>query len=560
MFVRIKKTPNSQKTAVQIVESVRKGTVVAQKIVRHIGYAFDGDELEKLKLLAETIKVKLEADGQQLLFSPEKLAELSRTSVKTGEEPADSYNVNLKDLAEEQRLISGIHDIYGELFDRQGFAGIFNNPARQKAMVDAFRNIVLARIANPRSKMASVDMLEENFGVSIDLQRVYRMMDLLDNEAIEKLNDLAYKNTSELFGNKIDVIFFDVTTIYFESFTSDDLKSLGFSKDLMFNQPQILLALVVNKEGFPLGYKVFPGNTYEGNTLVPMLTELRQRYKIGKVVMVADGGMCSKKNVEALENEGFEYIIGARLKNLSDELKEKVLDRQHYKGNDEHSIGQFEYTENKKLVVSYKASRARKDAFEREKALERLKIKLDKQKNPKDYLSNHGCKKYIKVSGASTFELDEEKIKADSRWDGLHGVVTNAREISEEEILKQYGNLWHVEEAFRITKHDLKVRPIFHWTPTRIQAHLAICFTAYALVRQLEYRVELQYKNMSIEKIRQCLMQVQTSVLYHAKKKIRFALPSRVTQDAQRIYHAMGLKRSVTPWIIKSVPEIKSEM
>ena len=377
------------------------------------------------------------------------------------------------------------------------------------------------------------------------------MMDLLDDEAVENLNDVAYKNTLQLFGNKIDVIFFDVTTIYFESFTSDDLKDLGYSKDLKFSQPQILLALVVNKEGFPIGYKVLPGSTYEGHTLIPMLIELRQRYQIGKVIMVADGGMCNQKNVDALEKEGFEYIIGARLKGLNDELKKKILDRGHYKGSEEYSIGRFKYTDNKILVVSYKASRARKDALDRQRTLERLKSKLEKQKNTKDYLSNRGYRKYIKVSGESTLELDEEKITADSCWDGLHGVVTNAKEISEEEILRQYGNLWHVEEAFRITKHDLKVRPIFHWTPKRIKAHLAICFTAYALVRQLEYQVVLQYRNMSIEKIRQCLVQVQTSILYYARKKVRFALPSRSTLDAQKIYHALGVKRSLTPRIIK---------
>ena len=168
MFVRIKTTPNSTKTAVQIVESIRKGKTVTQKIVRHIGYAFDGDELEKLKLLAESIKTKLEEDGQQLLLSPEKMAEFSRKPVKVGEDNDDNYNVNLKELVEEQRLISGIHDVYGALFDRLGFGDIFKNPARQKAMVDAFRNIVLARIANPQSKLASVDKLEENFGVSLD--------------------------------------------------------------------------------------------------------------------------------------------------------------------------------------------------------------------------------------------------------------------------------------------------------------------------------------------------------------------------------------------------------
>lgn len=549
MFVRIKTTPNSPKKAVQIVESVRRGEKVSQKIIRHIGYALDEDELAKLKLLAESIKIKIEAGSQQLLFSPEELAGFKANT--TNKEPDAEYKVNLKELIEEDRTISGIHDIYGALFSRLGYSAVFKNPARQKAMVDTYKHIVLARIANPQSKMASVDMLEENFGVSLDLHRVYRMMDNLDNLAIERLNEITYQNTLDVLGGKIDVIFFDATTIYFESFSSDEFKSMGFSKDLKFNQPQVLLSLMVNKDGLPIGYKVFPGNTYEGHTLIPALKDLRQRYKIDKVVFVADSGLFNQNNLKELETEGFEYIVGARLKNLSNDLKEKILDKRHYKGNNDFCIAQFEYEAEKRLVVSYKESRARKDALERAKAVEQLRKKLEKQKNPKEYLSNYGYKKYLKVSGNSSIELNENKIKEASLWDGLHGVITNAKDIANEQILRQYINLWHIEEAFRITKHDLKVRPVFHWTERRIKAHLAICFTAYALVRHLEYRVRLQYKNLSIEKIRQSLIRVQTSILYHVKKKIRFALPSRISQEAKKIYQIMNLARSLTPWIIK---------
>ena len=542
MFVRIKRTPNSPKTAVQIVESVRLGPKVSQKIVRHIGYALDEQEITQLKMLAEMIKIKLESGNQQLLFPPEDLARLQKRSAPTY--PDNKYIVNVKELYEHSRVITGIHDIYGALFDQLGYADIFENPTQQKKLVETFRHVVLARIANPKSKLASVSMLEENFGVTLNLQYVYRMMDHLDEKTIEKLNEITYQNTLSLFGEKIDIIFFDATTIYFESFNSDELRDMGFSKDLKFNQPQVLLCMMVTKKGMPIGYKVFPGNIYEGHTLIPMLNDLKKRYAIDKVIFVADSGIFNKENIEELEKSKFEYIVGARLKNLSDKLKEKILNRKHYQGNDEFRVACFEDNTGKKIVVSYKADRARKDAYERDKAVDRLKKKLENKKNPKEYLANYGYKKFLKVDGNSHIELDEKKIEESKLWDGLHGVITNAQNISDREILQQYSNLWHIEESFRITKHDLKVRPIFHWNSSRIKAHLAICFTAYVLVRHLEYRVRLQYKKISIEKIRQLLIEVQTSILYHLKNNLCFALPSHISQEAKKIYQIMKVSRS----------------
>jgi transposase len=554
MFVRIKTTPNSPRKSVQIVQSVRKGDKVVQKIVRYIGIAMDEDELEKLKLLAESIKIKLEADNQGLLFSPEELARISKGKKDEGSDK--DYEVNLKDLLEEQRVVSGIHDIYGSLFDELGYAKVIKNPKRYKSVVDIYKNIVLARIANPVSKKASIDMLEEDFGISINLDKVYRMMDKIDSEAIERLNDITYENTLNLFNQKVDVIFFDCTTIYFEAFEEDDLRRNGYSKDLKFNQPQILLALMVTREGLPIGYKVFEGDKYEGHTLIPMIKEIRQKHKINKVIIVSDAGMFGRNNLEELENlegNGIEYIVGARLKNMPEDIKEEILDTSKYREiSSGYKVMRLKY-QGKDLIVSYSEKRAKKDARDRLKAIESLKKKLSKNKSPNNYLSCYGYKRYLKVSNKIRVEIDEEKVLNDSRWDGVGGIITNAKGISDREILEQYNNLWNVENAFRITKHDLKVRPVFHWKPTRVMAHVAISFTAYTLVKHLEYRVKLQYKKLSCEKIRQILIKAQTSILFDKVKKIRYGLPSRISQEAGKIYKLMRREWRLTPYIIKKM-------
>ncbi|MBU0571960.1 MAG: IS1634 family transposase [Candidatus Omnitrophica bacterium] len=555
MFVRVKTTPNSPRKSVQIVQSVRKADRVSQKIIRYVGIAHDEQELEQLKDLAESIKIKLEADSQYLLFSPE---EIARTKEKPTQNITEAdYKVNLKNLKEEQRVVSGIHDIYGSLFDELGYKNIIKNPARNDASVKIFRDIVLARIANPRSKRASVDMLEEDFGISMDLNRVYQMMDRLDATAIDKLNDLAYENTAKLFKGKIDVIFFDCTTLYFEAFEEDEFRKMGYSKDLKFNQPQVLFALMVTKEGLPIGYKAFEGSTYEGHTLIPVLKELKKKYTLDKVVFVADAGMLNEPNITELEAEGIEYVVGMRIKSVSKTLQSQILDHNNYKTvkcvkDDEYKIGQFEY-KGRKLIVKYSAKRARKDARDRQKAVDKLRKKLSKRKNPKEYMSNYGNRKYLKIDGNARIELNDEKVEQASRWDGLHGVVTNAENLCEQEILKQYNHLWEVENAFRITKHDLKIRPVFHWKPRRVKAHIAIAFVSYTLVKHLEYRVKLQYKKMSPEKIRQCLVRAQTSILFDVKKRIRYGLPSRLPRDARKIYDICHINRNLTPFIIKKM-------
>lgn len=550
MFVRIKTTPNSPRKSVQIVESVRDGTKIKQRIVRYVGIAMDDHELKKMVELAEHIKSKIEHEHVPTLFGPEEMAEQAIKAKNLQKPTEENLNVNLKNLEEEQRSVVGIHEIYGKIYDELGFESVLKKSSKSEIL----KHIVMARIANPSSKRASVMKLEEDFGISINLQAVYRMMDLLDSQAQQVMQDCAYNTTKELFGQKIDVIFFDATTLYFESFEEDEFKQNGYSKDLKFSQPQVLISLMVTKQGMPIGYEAFPGSTYEGHTLIPILEKIKARYLLDKVIFVGDSGILNYDNLLALEEAKYEYIIGARLKNQKVAIKKKILDLSSYQTHSEDAevrIKDIHLDEDHRLIVTHSELRARKDAHDREKAIKKLTEKLKKNKDPKSLLSNYGYKKYLTIEGKSEIALNEKKLEEQIKWDGLHGIMTNSKKMTPKELLEQYRGLWQVEESFRITKHDLKVRPIFHWTPDRVKAHLAISFMAFCCVRHLEYRVGLQYEKLSPETIRQELTRIQSSILKD-KDGQRYVIPSKASTHGLKIYQVMGVKYSTTPYRLLS--------
>lgn len=620
MFVRVKSTPKSPRKTVQIVHSYRIDGKVKQRIVKYIGVAANDEELEELKSLANAIKIRLELDEQLPIYTPDEIEKLQKYAGKPSSGPKRSikvsnrqdvninradYDVNLLDLIEEDRIIKGIHDIYGKLYDELGFNKILYNPARSVAAGKALKEIVLARVANPDSKRGSVTNLEENFGVKLDLNAVYRMMDKIEDREVLKLNRVVYDKTRALFKDKIDIVYFDATTLYFESFTEDTgddaIKKNGYSKDGKFNQPQVVLALLVTKQGLPLGYRTFSGDTFDGHTILPVLKDIQEHYNIDNIVFVADSGMFNKANLEAFDkvhnpflfkytqyrwstasdaltlkdythqyqafnrSSNITYIVGARIKGMSKTLKEQIVDMRHYKAlNDDTKVATFDY-QGKQLLVSYSLKRAKKDKHDREKGIQRLKDKLKKNRSVKSQLSNQGYRKYLQLEPISQDQkddgknpcdlsiiLDEQKIEEDSAWDGLKGIVTNNTNLSNEELIHQYSNLWQVEESFRITKHDLKIRPIYHWKPSRVKAHLAISFMAYTLVRHLEHRVRLQYIKLSPEKIRKILLSIQMSILYDTATGKRFALPSKISQEAKKIYKLMEVPISSRPYILCS--------
>lgn len=538
MFIRVKTSKNSSKKSVQIVESYRnEKNQPRQKIVRHMGTAFTDKELERLKDFAEYEKAELEAQKTPSLFKPEQLAEMAIEARKNIDDKP--LNVNLKNLTEEARITTGIHEVFGTVYEQLGFSKLLG--ARKEASSRNLRHITMARISNPDSKRGSVRDLSKDFGIDISLDSVYRMMDSIDEGIIDKAQKLAYNSAKGLLGDDISLLFYDCTTLYFESFTEDDLKKNGYSKDLKFNQPQVVLGLLATSEGLPVGYEVFPGNQYEGHTLETIIPKVKAKYNLKRVIFTADSAMLSKENLAYLETEQLEYIVAARLKSLTDTWKERVTESRD-------PLRSFDYGKNRRLIVTYSDKLARKNKHDRDEAIEKLRVKLEKSKNPASLISNYGYKKFMKVTGEVAVEIDEEKYEYAAKFDGLHGVITNVKDLSDSDVVEHYKGLWQIEECFRISKHDLKIRPIYHWMPKRIRAHILICFIALTCVRNLQYRVKLRFEAMSIARMVNALNHIQLSILRDKSDQSQYALPSKFNEDARKLYKTLNLQTSTTPY------------
>ena len=250
-------------------------------------------------------------------------------------------------------------------------------------------------------------------------------------------------------------MFYDVTTLYFEAKDADDFRKMGFSKDGKHSQPQIVLGLLVSEAGYPLDYDLFEGDKYEGDTLIPIIEHFVTKHKPGQLIVVADAGLLSNKNIEALISKGYQYILGARIKNESEPITKQILGANLKDG---ASII-IERDDGSKLILSYKNSRALNDKKNRKKGLESLEKKVKTGKLSKRNINNKGYNKYLKIEGEATISIDYDKYKEDDIWDGLKGYRTNTT-LSKEEVIKQYHQLWAIEKTFRISKTDIEIRPI----------------------------------------------------------------------------------------------------
>ncbi|GHV60215.1 transposase [Bacteroidia bacterium] len=554
MFIRTRARDNGKVTLL-IVENVRAGGKVRQKTLRTVATVLP-EEVERFREVAEHIRSQMEEERAPALFPASTLAAMVLSSREHSLHDESPLPVNLRKMREESRIVTGLHDIYGSLYDSVGFGRVFKHcPVSSRIMKD----IVIARLAKPCSKRSSCELLERDFGIAHGLEKVYRMMDTLDEEKINRLQDIAWHHTRDLLTDEVHLLFYDCTTLYFESFTEDELRSFGYSKDHKFNQGQVLLALMVTREGLPVGYEVFPGNMYEGDTFKYAIEKIKKRYRVKRAIVVADSGLLSKPNIELLEKEKFEFILGARLKSLSGKWQNRILDNTDYekieKENDVLRVSTYPYTKSRRLIVTHSARRAEKDRKDREQAIEKLREKLEKSKRPESLISNYGYKKYLTVDGEVQVRINEEKLEKESLWDGLHGIFTNIRgkDMDAQTILSHYHGLWQVEESFRITKHDLRVRPVFHWSAKRIRAHLAICFVAFSLIRFLQHRIQQEIKeSFSAERIREELYRVQESIIRDITGNNRYVIPSKPSQDAIKLYDVMHMKRHLVPFKLTS--------
>jgi len=459
MFIR-KKQNKSGSVSIQIIDKSN-----GYKVFKTIGSSKNPDKIKQLISLGWDI-IQNNSGRQTKLFS-----------FKTaGEFAIEDF---IKELTNSQIHTIGPELIFGTLFDRIGFNEIED---------DLFRHITIARLAYPASKLKTADYLYRYRGINISVDAIYRFLDRLSNTHKEEVEQIAFTHTQQVLKN-ISVVFYDMTILYFEAEDEDDLRKIGFSKDGKFQNPQIMLGLLVGRNGYPIGYDIYEGSTFEGHALLPFLDNIQTKYGFKPPIVIADAALLSKKNLANLEKRSYRFIIGARIKNETEEIKQQILKKARgLKDGDSFTLKKLDGT---RLVVTYSAKRHRKDTYNRERGLKKLRRRVKSGRLTKEHINNRGYNKFLVLTGNVSVEIDEDKISQDMRWDGLKGYVTNTQ-LSPKQIVENYHHLWQIEKAFRISKTDLRIRPIYHRLKNRIEAHICIAFTAYTIYKELE---QLLYKH-----------------------------------------------------------------
>jgi transposase len=541
MFLKISKS--KEYTYLRVVESYRDKGLVKQKTIFNIG------RLDQLKV----------SDLENIFKS---LLKLINSSLIT---------VNPNEIAEISRLKWGCVEVYKKLWNTFELDSILKRSFRENRFEFNAQNaiflMILDRLITPSSKLKTYEKQSKYFGLEeVDINHLYRSLDLLadSKEIIEK--ELFLKNIS-LFNMQVNVVFYDVTTFYFESNKQNELKDFGFSKDNKINEVQVVMGLLIDLEGRPIGFDLYPGNTFEGHTLEKALDKLKERFNINKVIIVADKGLNSKLNLKTIKLKGYEYIVSSRLKSMSQKVKNEALNLDQYTSKyseegkelfkykvieyinrvEEIINGEKEVTELKeRIICTYSENRAKKDKHDRERFIEKAKDLLD---NPSKITNKRGARKYVNTD-INCIGLNEDKIEEDSRWDGIYGIQTSTEKLSVDEIQEAYHSLWKIEESFRVLKTNLEARPIYHWTPNRIKGHFVICFIAFLLERTLELELKKNNIDYSVDRIKESLSSLELSVINMEDKQ--YVLRSNMDKLSKEIFKMLKIKipKQFEPYVV----------
>ena len=462
MFIRQKKN-KSGLISVQVIDKSNG----KYKVAKTIGSTSDS-----------TLLSKLMAEAELWLQQKQGLIELD----------FDQTDLLLEQLINsiEQIKIVGIEMVLGKLFDEIGF-----NTIQDKL----FRKLVLARLCYPLSKLKTVDYLRRYEGYQTNETAIYRYLDKLHHKQKRTVQQISYEHTLKILDHNIQIVFYDVTTLYFEIEQEDDLRETGYSKEGKHQNPQILLGLLVSTDGYPLAYEIYKGKKFEGDTLLPVINLFRRRYQLKNITVVADAGLLSNKNITSLQNSNYQYILGARIKNEAQAITDQILAFNLKDGESEV----ITKSDQAKLIINYSQARAKKDKHNRQRGIAKLERQIKTGKLTKTQINNKGCNKFLKMDGGITVALDQTKIDSDEKWDGLKGYITNTT-LSKEEVIDNYGHPWRIEKAFRVAKTDLKIRPIYHFAKRRIEAHICIAFAAYKIYKELERQLKIRKGPFSPEK------------------------------------------------------------
>lgn len=435
------------------------------------------------------------------------------------------------------------------------------------------------RCAEPGSVRACAQDLPNYAGLrQVSLDSLYGVLSILSEQKSAVVEHMSrfFERRSNRQGPEA---FYDVTTYSFESTRWGELRMFGFSKDHKNNEVQVVMGLLLDNNGIPITYELFPGNTIDQNTLVQSVDRLKELYRLEKITVVADRGLNSGSNLEYLCGKGHDFVISYTLKRAPQAFKDLVLSESGWEDDCSDGdvttfrskavedslkvrlpISESERTLNGKrgrprmfreaeipvkIHLTWSAKRAEKDRADRERMLVRLRKKLDKPCQLKASI-RRGCNQFLHMElDTDSWSLDEARIEEAARYDGYYAVITNNLELDTKSVCKIYGGLWKIEESFRILKSDLRARPVFVWTDEHIKGHFAMCFISFCILRYAQYLLERE-KHVSVsastimEAIREPLVLVQ------GKFPRCIVTPTRISQTYLDLANILGMSNMKT--------------
>ena len=534
MFVKITKSGNHKYC--QMVSSHRKGGKIKHTVLFNLGRL---DSIEG------------NPSFQNLAF---RLLEISKAKSVT----------NLDDISEAEISNWG-YIVYKRIWEQFGLGSILAKIKKKgKTQFDLSKSsflMVANHLLAPKSKLATYAGQDRYTNLSpVELNELYRSLDILAKHK-ERLEEEMYLVNRNLFNMEVDIVFYDVTTFSFSSVRADTLKDFGFSKDSKPEKVQVVLGLLIDCHGRPIGYELFPGNTFDGKTLETALEAMESRFGIRKVIIVADKGINSKLNLKMISDRGYSYIFASRIKSASKKIKDLIFAGDYTKTQSTYDtvrykvidwINEFKadgkkYELAEKLIITYSEKRAKKDRADRERLIEKANALLKNKAKIRQF-NKRGGKKYIKdISKDSEWIFDTEAVLADQRFDGYYGIQTNDMELDPEKVMDAYHSLWKIEQSFRIMKSTLEVKPIFHWTEPRIKGHFVICFLAFLLERNLEFRLKKSGEEASPEKIREAINSLNFAKVFLNGRK--YFIKTKSSDLAKKILLILKIKppKNITP-------------
>ena len=404
-------------------------------------------------------------------------------------------------------------------------------------------SMIASRFIKPVSKLGLYDRwLEKLYPVMVDhdiaLQHIYRSMDILSKHK-DEIEQSLYHHKKDLFNINIDIVLYDLTTLRFESTREDlgELRRFGYSKEMRSDCTQVVFGLLTDTDGIPLSFEVHPGNTFEGSTLEEIVNKMRKKFSVRRFIFIADRGLFSTQNLEHIKQSNGEFIVGLKMGVLKKIIQQDFYDIARFEFiNEELAIRETELNGDR-CIITWSKSRAERDRKTREDILIKIQEKLNKKKiNSKSFITNHNYQKYLILQDNFKPVINQKAIDEQAGKDGFFGIITNVRNLTAQQIVMNYKQLWKIEDSFGELKGNLKSRPMFHWSDERIIGHLMLCFLSYLCEAHMTKALRKHGDYQTSKAIKEKIIKLRPLTASMAMEELNSVLAIPVTIKSQTIW------------------------